>query len=490
MIPVSCVLLVLALLFTTPLALGDLTPEDCGDIQHDVENGMIRLPDFSGIRDINCSWTYTAPAGRKLLVKVDSVHLPPLDLRTSQLQLYVDDTFYDIPRNCVKCLRQMVGGKVLTVVFTSYAVQDAERNENETSDGMGSFQIRYKAFDPHRCSKTETIENGYVVNKGRKLGQTVFYHCNPPYDLVGDSDLQCKVMEDSPLPVWSSKAPKCVIQDCTEEPVVRKGSSGAIASPGYPTYIYQFTSPCVWEIIAQTSQQIKVSVTYLKFPKQGDNSFTENNSKLLLLDGESNQNILNLTEPISNNPVNFTTLTSKLTVQFVVEADSKNKEEIGFYMEYSMVSSSCPKPRPPVNGNVIGYSADLGSTVSYRCKQGFVLVGVTQAECLFNRQWSHPTPSCEAISESLPPSFTASNDSDTVTDRLDEIPLVEDYSATDFIASKEGWNFTEAKEVSTLASTFLKTSPPVQTSDSHTSKKSEKDNGNGVSNKSTTFIYS
>ncbi|GBM72559.1 CUB and sushi domain-containing protein 1 [Araneus ventricosus] len=498
MISVACVLLAFALANSGFVGTAaEFTFEDCGDVQHDVENGMIRLPDFSGesIRDLNCSWTYTAPAGRKLLVKVDSVHLPPLELRTSQFQLYIDDTFYDIPRNCVKCLREMVAGKVLNVIFTSYVSPYSEshvKDFNETnSEGIGSFQIRYKAFDPHRCGKPEQTENGNAVNKGRKVGQSVFYHCNPPYDLIGDSELHCIVTDENPVPTWSSKVPKCVIQDCTEGPVVKHGSHGAIASPGYPTYIYQFTEPCIWEIVAQPNQQIKVSITYLKFPKHVNNSFSENISRLSLLDGDSNTNVLNLTESISsNNPVNFTTLSNKLTVQFVADIDPKTKEEAGFYLEYSLVSSSCPKPKSPENGEVIAYSTDLGSTVAYRCKPGFVLVGELHAECLFNRQWSHPTPSCEPINDSPPPFITASNDSDTVTDRLSEIPTFTETAklpkvgkkkATEVTPPKEGLNFTETKEKSSvpkqnqLNEPFPSFPEPVEPS----VRKSEKESGSG-----------
>ncbi|GFQ74979.1 CUB and sushi domain-containing protein 1 [Trichonephila clavata] len=499
----TCVLLVFALAnggFVGTAA--EFTFEDCGDIQHDVENGMIRLPDFSGesIRDLNCSWTYTAPAGRKLLVKVDSVHLPPLELRTSQLQLYIDDTFYDIPRNCVKCLREMVGGKVLSVIFTSYVVPLPEshvKDSNESSagaEGIGSFQIRYKAFDPHRCGKPEQIENGYAINKGRKIGQSVYYHCNPPYDLIGDSELHCIVTDETPVPTWSNKVPKCVIQDCSEGPIIKHGTHGAVASPGYPTYMYQFTEPCVWEIIAQPSQQIKVSITVLKLPKHTDNSFSENISRLSLLDGDSNTNVLNLTESVSSNPVNFTTLTNKLTIQFFVDSDSKTKEEAGFYLEYSLVSSSCPKPKPPENGEVIAYSNDLGSTVAYRCKLGFVLVGEFHAECLFNRQWSHPTPSCEQLNDSPPPFITASNDSDTVTDRLSEVPTFTEIAkqpkvgkkkAMESIPLKDAFNATEMKEKSTvpkhnqLIEPSSSSTETVETSDIIPAKKSEKENGSG-----------
>lgn len=440
---------------------AEFIAEDCGDVQYDVDNGMIRLPDFSGesIRDLNCSWTYTAPAGRKLLVKVDSVHLLPLDLRTSQFQLYIDDNLYDIPRNCVKCLREMVAGKVLNVIFTSYVVPLPEShilNSNETSaaEGIGSFQVRYKAFDPHRCGKPEQIENGYMSNKGRKVGQNIFYHCNAPYDLIGDSELQCITTLENPVPEWSAKAPKCVIQDCTGEPIVKPGVAGAIASPGFPDYIYDFTAPCIWEINAQPNQQIKISISYLKFPKILDNSFTGNNSRLSLLDGDYKSYIVNITESLPNGPLNFTTLTNKLIVEFIVDEDPKKKEESGVYINYSFVSSSCPKPRIPDNGEIIAHSTDLGSTVAYRCKEGFVLVGERHAECLFNGQWSHPTPSCEPNYE-IPPYLSASNDSDTVTDKLAEIPYSADVAkypknskkkASEVLPSNDGQNFTEDKD--------------------------------------------
>lgn len=441
---------------------AELIAEDCGDVQYDVENGMVRLPDFSGesIRDLNCSWTYTAPAGRKLLVKVDSVHLPPLELRTSQFQLYIDDKFYDIPRNCVKCLREMVGGKVLNIIFTSYVIPVSESHIFNTSEissgaeGIGSFQVRYKAFDPHRCAKPELIENGYITNKSRKVGQSIFYHCYPPYDLLGDSGLRCVITSETPVPEWDNKAPKCVIHDCTGEPVIKRSKSGAIASPGFPSYLYQFTTPCLWEIHAQPNHQIRVSITYLKFPKTLDNSFTENISRLSLLDGDYNNYIVNITESLASGSLNFTTSTNKLTVEFVVNEDPKKKEEVGVYIIYSTISSSCPKPRAPENGEVIAYSTDLGSTIAYRCNEGFVLVGELHAECLFNGQWSHPTPSCEPNYE-IPLFLSATNDSDIVSEKFADIPATADNTkypkigkkkASQVLITKDGQNSTENKE--------------------------------------------
>ncbi|GIY95264.1 CUB and sushi domain-containing protein 1 [Caerostris extrusa] len=205
----------------------------------------------------------------------------------------------------------MVAGKVLNVMFTSYVSPSSEphlKDKNETgADGIGSFQIRYKAFDPHRCGRPEQIENGYTVNKGRKVGQTVFYHCHPPYDLIGDSELHCIITDETPVPKWSNKTPKCVIQDCTEGPTVKQGSHGAIASQDILLTFISFQSPAFGEIVTQPNHQIKA------------------------------------------------------------------KEETGFYLEYSIVSSSCPKPKAPENGEVIGYSTDLGSSVAYRCNPGFVL---------------------------------------------------------------------------------------------------------------------
>ncbi|XP_054709297.1 CUB and sushi domain-containing protein 1-like [Uloborus diversus] len=501
MIPVvkSCMLLAVALassgMFSTAF---QITPEDCGDIQHDVENGLIRLPDFSGesIRDLNCSWTYTAPVGRKLLVKVDSVHLPPLELRTSQFQLYIDDTFYDIPRNCVKCLREMVGGKVLNVIFTSTVAPFSDYHALNASEvaslneGIGSFQVRYKAFDPHRCGKPEQIENGYLTSKGRKVGQSIFYHCYPPYDLIGDSELQCVVTSETPVPDWSNNAPKCVVQDCTGEPITKRGMSGAIASPGYPSYVSQFIVPCIWEIVAQPNQQIKVSITYLKFPKRVDNSFSDNTSRLSLLDGDYNY-IVNLTESLINGPLNYTTLTNKLTVEFIVNDDPKKKEEIGVYIDYSTISSSCPKPKSPENGEVIAYSNDLGSTVAYRCNQGFVLVGELHAECLFNGQWSHPTPTCEPININLPSFLYASNDSDTVTAKLADIPLQPEIPKIskngkkkngEVMSEENELNFTEVKEKLSVPKENQLSPSPTESgkgSDIKSGKSLEKENGHG-----------
>lgn len=51
-------------------------------------------------------------------------------------------------------------------------------------------------------------------------------------------------------------------------------------------------------------------------------------------------------------------------------------------------------PGSPVNGDTMGTSTTVGSTVTHSCDSGYVLVGASERVCLPNATWSEPLPSC------------------------------------------------------------------------------------------------
>ncbi|XP_023240669.1 CUB and sushi domain-containing protein 1-like [Centruroides sculpturatus] len=399
--------------------------EQCGDIRFGVRSGVIRLPDLSGqlVEDLNCSWTYTAPPGHKLLVKVDSVQLPSINVRTSSLQLYVDEQRYDIPRNCVQCLREMIGGKKLKVTFVSlvrpFSVDNVslEGDFVLSSQTVGSFQVRFKSFDPYRCDKPKAPDNGYVIDKGWKLHQEITYHCNPPYDLVGDANATCTVLEENPVPDWNVPPPKCIIRNCSKGTIRREAGAGAIAHPGYPIRILLPPTPCRWEIETK-SGHIRAILTYLRNPS-GDK--LERSTRVALYDGSTSNPIVPSHD--AGQPFNFTTRSKKLIVQYSSAQEKREGGKVGFYLEYSAVESSCPDPGSPANGEVVAYGLTVGSIISFRCSSGYVLVGESHAECLSSGHWSAARPTCEGpVSAPFETLLTVSNRSDTVTSNFTETP--------------------------------------------------------------------
>ena len=59
-----------------------------------------------------------------------------------------------------------------------------------------------------------------------------------------------------------------------------------------------------------------------------------------------------------------------------------------------MLADRCPKPEPPLNGDVKWSSRSVGSTAKYICKEGHTMMGPAVVRCLKSREWSEGTPLC------------------------------------------------------------------------------------------------
>ena len=61
---------------------------------------------------------------------------------------------------------------------------------------------------------------------------------------------------------------------------------------------------------------------------------------------------------------------------------------------------SCPAPSPPASGELAletgrGGGYWVGSSVTWRCQPGHVMLGEPLTTCTHRGLWSHATPSCE-----------------------------------------------------------------------------------------------
>lgn len=361
----------------------------CGETREGAEKGIVRPPQFPAATDVvNCSWLFKAAPGFKLLVRVDNAEFASAQLRTSVLRLIVDGQVLEISRNCVNCLESsLVAGQELRVQFVSTKVADAS-----TDGGTGSFQIRYKAFNPGQCERPRSPNQGYVFGRDWRLGREVSYHCNPPYDLLGSSSARCIVPEQRFVPEWSSVPPRCVLTDCRKGTVHRTAGAGAIASPGFAEQRLPANRKCQWEIQTEAGHQVKAAFTRLRLP---EHRLGGEAPHLYLFDGDENTPLANLSAvqiEEGESPLNVTTVSSKLVV--VLLTGSRLEDDAVMYMEYAANPSTCPNPGQPDNGELVAYSLAVGSSVGFRCKPGYVLAGESRSECLPTGTWSASKPKC------------------------------------------------------------------------------------------------
>ncbi|KAK8755089.1 hypothetical protein V5799_002208 [Amblyomma americanum] len=351
--------------------------EPCGDIRDGADKGMLRPPrPVPTSSSLNCTWTLRAAPGQRLLVRLDSVQLPPL--RRAALRLSVDGRVSDITHDCVHCLDAgpAVAGRTVHVHFVSSALGGGAESE------AGSFQLRYRAFDPDRCERPPPPSQGSVVGRDWRVGQQVRFACDPPLDPVGAGVARCERGDDG-VPRWSSPAPRCALSDCRRGSVRREAGAGAIASPGYPERRLPANRRCQWDIRAPQGHQVWAAFTQLRLPRPAE---------LYLFDGDESR-------PLANNasgPLNVTTASNRLLVVLLTAA--QQLDDALLYMDYA-ARASCPEA-PDGRGQVLltpqQHAPAVGTRVAYRCRQGQHMRGEPGAECLPPGVWSAPPPRCVA----------------------------------------------------------------------------------------------
>ena len=57
---------------------------------------------------------------------------------------------------------------------------------------------------------------------------------------------------------------------------------------------------------------------------------------------------------------------------------------------------NCGDPGTPSNGDTEGTVTTFGSIVNHTCNEGYELNGANERECLANRSWSAPLPTCNS----------------------------------------------------------------------------------------------
>ncbi|KAK2920300.1 hypothetical protein Q8A73_002504 [Channa argus] len=290
------------------------------------------------------------------------------------------------------------------------------------------------------CPDPGVPENGRRMGSAFQVGSSVQFSCDDSYVLQGSKSITCQRVTDT-LAAWSDHRPICRTRTCGSN---LRGPRGIITSPNYPVQ-YENNAHCVWVITAMDSGKVSsfsifYSLLYFggiscffnftapsgtilspNYPEEYGNNMncvwliiSEPGSRIHLLfsdfDLEPQFDWLVVKDEGLSEPTTFGTFSGKdvpsqiasnghiMRLEF--QSDHSNTGK-GFNISYTTFGQNeCHDPGVPVNGQRYGDQFQLGSSVAFRCDQGFIRTqGSDQVTCIIqdgNVVWSAAVPRCEA----------------------------------------------------------------------------------------------
>ncbi|XP_069622657.1 sushi, von Willebrand factor type A, EGF and pentraxin domain-containing protein 1 [Ranitomeya imitator] len=216
------------------------------------------------------------------------------------------------------------------------------------------------------CDPPQAIDNGFVEGADYRYGAMIIYSCVPGFQLTGPAIITC---EDSG---WSSPTPMCVHTDCGLPPHIDFGQYSK-----HNDYIMNVDLKLEMYDIPITIQPPTTIQSY----KDGNYSVRD----------------------VSNDVSEFLFGTYVLYTCYygydIFGPPLLYCQEDGTWNGSSPVclSIECNIPVAPENGVVQYTDNSLDSTIFYKCKAGYELIGSENSTCLSTKKWSHRIPQCAII---------------------------------------------------------------------------------------------
>ncbi|XP_055973137.1 sushi, von Willebrand factor type A, EGF and pentraxin domain-containing protein 1 [Sorex fumeus] len=304
------------------------------------------------------------------------------------------------------------------------------------------------------CSNPESIENGKYLLNGLAYLSTASYSCDSGYSLQGPSVLECSATGS-----WDRAPPTCHLVFCGEPPAIKDAvlSGSNFTFGNKVTYIckegYTLAGPDTIECLANgkwsgSSQQcLAVSCDE---PPNVDHASPETAHRLFgdiafyyCSDGYSladnsrlfcnsqgkwvppeGQTMPRCIAHFCENPpsVSYSILESVNKAKFAIGSVVSFKCMDGFILNTSAkiecmrggewnpspmsiqcIPVRCGEPPSILNGHASGSNYSFGATVAYSCNKGFYIKGEKKLTCAATGQWSSPIPTCHPVSCNEPP---------------------------------------------------------------------------------------
>nr|XP_015809261.2 CUB and sushi domain-containing protein 1 isoform X2 [Nothobranchius furzeri] len=252
--------------------------------------------------------------------------------------------------------------------------------QSDDTIGSAGFKAIYEEIDRGSCGDPGVPAFGRRSGDRFQHGDVLTFFCQSAFELVGEKTITCQHNNQ-----WSGNKPSCVFSCFFNF----TAPSGTVLSPNYPEE-YGNNLNCVWLIISEPGSRIHLFFSDFDLEPQFD---------WLVVKDEG------LSEPATFGTFSGKDVPSQIAsnghiMRLEFQSDHSNTGK-GFNISYTTFGQNeCHDPGVPVNGQRYGDQFQLGSSVAFRCDQGFIRTqGSDQITCIIqdgNVVWSAAVPRCEA----------------------------------------------------------------------------------------------
>uniref|UniRef100_A0A8C8DH07 CUB and Sushi multiple domains 1 n=1 Tax=Oryzias sinensis TaxID=183150 RepID=A0A8C8DH07_9TELE len=252
----------------------------------------------------------------------------------------------------------------------------------QSDDSVASigFKATYEEIERGGCGDPGVPAFGHRSGDHFQHGDVLTFFCQAAFELVGEKTITCQRNNQ-----WSGNKPSCVFSCFFNF----TAPSGTILSPNYPEE-YGNNLNCVWLIISEPGSRIHLLFSDFDLEPPFD---------WLVVKDEG------LSEATTFGTFSGKTVPAQIAsnghiMKLEFQSDHSNTGK-GFNISYTTFGQNeCHDPGVPINGQRYGDQFQLGSSVAFRCDQGFIRTqGSDQVTCIIqdgNVVWSAAVPRCDA----------------------------------------------------------------------------------------------
>nr|XP_057944796.1 CUB and sushi domain-containing protein 1-like isoform X2 [Doryrhamphus excisus] len=337
--------------------------------------GIITSPNYPVQYENNahCVWVITALDSAKVI----KLSFEEFDLERGYDTLTVGDggKIGDTRR-----VLYVLTGSSVPDIIVSLSNQMWLHLQSDDTIGSAGFKAVYDEIEKGGCGDPGVPVFGRRSGDGFQHGDVLTFFCQSAFELVGERSITCQHNNQ-----WSGNKPSCVFSCFFNF----TAPSGTVLSPNYPEE-YGNNLNCVWLIISEPGSRIHLLFSDFDLEPQFD---------WLVVKDEG------VSEPTTFGTFSGKDVPSQIAsnghiMRLEFQSDHSNTGK-GFNISYTTFGQNeCHDPGVPVNGQRYGDQFQLGSSVAFRCDQGFIRTqGSDQVTCIIqdgNVVWSAAVPRCEA----------------------------------------------------------------------------------------------